>query len=208
MAPALHSMAVLQVYQAKLLASEDESGPDPAMLRELRSMTDLELCATKTMAQAIGHSMASLMVLECQLWLTLTEIKDTDKVQFLNALSFHNSLCRPAVEGFTERFTDAQKSSQAMQHFLSMHSSTEAASRWPKSAPTQQPTKPATLPEEEGTKSKPPITPSSSGCSQQCVCCKLWAHSSTQMVIHCYSRQKKPQNFSKREQIFCSVSYE
>ncbi len=74
-ASALHSMAVLQVYQAKLLSAVDESEPDPATLRELRSATDLALRATKTTAQAIGRSMASLVVLERHLWLTLTEIR-------------------------------------------------------------------------------------------------------------------------------------
>ncbi len=70
-ASALHSMEVLQVYQAKLLSAIDESEPDPATLRELRSTTDLALRATKTTAQAIGRSMASLVVLERHLWLTL-----------------------------------------------------------------------------------------------------------------------------------------
>ncbi len=41
-------MAVLQVYQAKLLSAVDESDPDPATFRELRSATDLALRATKT----------------------------------------------------------------------------------------------------------------------------------------------------------------
>ncbi len=87
-ASALHSMAVLQVYQAKLLSAVDESEPDPATLRELRSATDLALQATKTTAQAIGRSMASLVVLERHLWLTLTEIKDADRVlQFPPAAS-------------------------------------------------------------------------------------------------------------------------
>ncbi len=40
---ALHSMAVLQIFQTKLLASTDESGPDPVTLRELRNATDLAL---------------------------------------------------------------------------------------------------------------------------------------------------------------------
>ncbi len=44
-ASALHTMAVLQVYQAKLLFATDESEPDPATLRELRSATDLALRA-------------------------------------------------------------------------------------------------------------------------------------------------------------------
>ncbi len=56
-ASALHSMAVLQVYQAKLLSAIDESEPDPATLRELRSATDLALQATKIEAQKASQAM-------------------------------------------------------------------------------------------------------------------------------------------------------
>ncbi len=126
-ASALHSMAVLQVYQAKLLSAVDESEPDPATLRELRSATDLALRATKTTAQAIGRSMASLVVLERDLWLTLTEIKDADRVSFLDAPISPSGLFGPAVKGFAERFTEAQKASQAMRHFLPKRSSPAAA---------------------------------------------------------------------------------
>ncbi len=126
-ASALHSMAVLQVYQTKLLSAIDESEPDPATLRELRSATDLALRATKTTAQAIGRSMASLVVLERHLWLTLMEIRDADKVSFLDAPISPNGLFGPAVEGFAELFTEVQKASQAMQHFLPKRSSSAAA---------------------------------------------------------------------------------
>ncbi len=142
-ASALHSMAVLQVYQAKLLSAVDESEPDPATLRELRSATDLALRATKTTAQAIGRSMASLVVLERHLWLTLTEIKNADRVSFLDAPISPSGLFGPAVEGFAERFTEAQKASQAMRHFLPKRSSPAAAQSRPRTAPTQQPAKPA-----------------------------------------------------------------
>ncbi len=130
-------MAVLQVYQAKLLSAVDESEPDPATLRELRSATDLALRATKTTAQAIGRSMASLVVLERHLWLTLTE------VSFLDAPISPSGLFGPAVEGFAERFTEAQKASQAMRDFLPKRSSPAAAQSRPRTAPTQQPAKPA-----------------------------------------------------------------
>ncbi len=62
-ASALHTMAVLQVFQAKMLASE-EAGLDAASLRDLRSATDLSLRTTKAIAQTIGRSMSSLVVLE------------------------------------------------------------------------------------------------------------------------------------------------
>ncbi len=136
-------MAVLQVYQAKLLSAIDESEPDSATLRELRSATDLALRATKTTAQAIGRSMAGLVVLERHLWLTLMEIKDADKVSFLDAPISPSGLFGPAVEGFAERFTEAQKASQAMRHFLPKRSSSASAQSHPKTAPTQQPAKPA-----------------------------------------------------------------
>ncbi len=63
-ASALHCMAVLQVYQAKMLTSE-EDGLDAASLRDLRSTTDLALRSTKATTQAIGQSMSRLVVLEC-----------------------------------------------------------------------------------------------------------------------------------------------
>ncbi len=82
-ASALHSMAVLQVFQAKMLANE-EAGLDSASPRDLRSTTDLALRTTKATAQAIGRSMFSLTVLERHLWLTMMEMKEADKVPFLD----------------------------------------------------------------------------------------------------------------------------
>ncbi len=74
---------------------------------------------------------------------TLTEIKDADRVSFLDAPISPSGLFGPAVEGFAERFTEAQKASQAMRHFLPKRSSPAAAQSRPRTAPTQQPAKPA-----------------------------------------------------------------
>ncbi len=61
---------------------------------------------------------------------------------------FNRQPVGPAVEGFAERFTEAQKSSQAMRHFLPKCTSSSSASSRPKSVPTQQTAKPApTTPE-------------------------------------------------------------
>ncbi len=57
-ASSLHSMAELQVFQAKMLANE-EASLDSASLRDLMSVTDLALRATKATTQAIGRSMSS-----------------------------------------------------------------------------------------------------------------------------------------------------
>lgn len=124
-------MAILQVFQAKLYCFLDESGINAPALKELCSATDLALRTMKATAQAIRRSMVSLVVLEHYIWLHLTETKEADKVAFLDAPVSPAGLFGPAVEGFTDRFTAAPKSSQAMRHF-------------PKSAPTQQQSKPAT----------------------------------------------------------------
>ncbi len=139
---ALQSMAVLQVFQAKMLTSE-EAGLDGASLWDPRSTTDLALCAIKATAQAIGRSISSLVVLERHLWLTMTEMKEVDKVSFLDTPVSSSSLFGPAVEGFAERFTEDQKSSQAMRHFLPKCINSSAASGHPNSALTQQTAKPA-----------------------------------------------------------------
>ncbi len=60
---ALHTMAVLQVFQAKLLRSMDESGQEhQEAFKELHTAADLALHATKATVQAIGKNMASLVV--------------------------------------------------------------------------------------------------------------------------------------------------
>ncbi len=80
-------------------ACQWEAGLDSASLRDLRSMTDLPLRTTKATAQAIRPSMFSLIVLEHHLWLTMTEMKEADKVRFLPAPVSSGSLFGPAVEG-------------------------------------------------------------------------------------------------------------
>ncbi len=64
-------------------------------------------------------------------------------LSFLDAPISPSGLFGPAVKGFAERFTEAQKASQAMRHFLPKRSSPAAAQSRPRTAPTQQPVKPA-----------------------------------------------------------------
>lgn len=119
----LHTMVVLQFFQAKLLRSMDESGPDPAAFRELCSTTDLVLCATKTTAQAIGSTMASLVVLERHLWLNLTEvIKDADRL-LLSSLRPCGGLFSKVLHHSTEVVTgNAPLPAQALQLCSSFNS--------------------------------------------------------------------------------------
>ncbi len=83
-------------------------------------------------------SMSSLIALERLLWLRMTEMKEADKFPFLDVPVSSGNLFGPAVEGFAECFTEAQKSSQVMRHFLPKHTSSSSASSRPRHALTQQ----------------------------------------------------------------------
>ncbi|XDV15321.1 hypothetical protein PO909_015439 [Leuciscus waleckii] len=155
---ALHTMAVLQVFQAKLLRSMDESGPELEAFRDLRSATDLALWATKSTAQAIGRSMENLTVLERHLWLNLTEMKDADRAGFLDSPISTTGLFGPVVKGFAERYTKAQKASQAMRHFLPKQKGADSSAD---NAPSQAILEISSTPyiyEVHGRSSRPPET--------------------------------------------------
>lgn len=79
-------MAILQVYQAKVSRDPQKGDLKPEMMRELRSVTDYALRATKVMEghrlQALGWAMSTLVVQEHNLLLTLMEIQDAKKVRY------------------------------------------------------------------------------------------------------------------------------
>ncbi len=116
---ALHRMAVLQVFQTRLLRSLDKEGPDPES--NLRTAADLALAASKKVTQGIGCSKGRLVVLHHHLWLTLTEIRDAEKKQLLNA--------PVTVEAFFEEYTEALKQSKKLLHLLPKRSNAPTRSR-------------------------------------------------------------------------------
>ncbi len=79
-ASALHTMAILQVHQAKALKQVHEGSTDPGLMQELRTATDFALRATKVTARSLGKAMSTMVV---HLWLNLAEMKDVDKARFL-----------------------------------------------------------------------------------------------------------------------------
>ncbi|XP_073668191.1 uncharacterized protein [Paramisgurnus dabryanus] len=114
----LHTMAVLQIFQARALKALDEGSTDLSTFRDLRAATDFALKATKKSAQAIGRSMGFMVVMQRQLWLNLTDLKEADRKTLLNAPVSPSGLFGDAVGTITERFSEAVKSSKAMSHFL------------------------------------------------------------------------------------------
>ncbi|KAI2661120.1 ORF V: Enzymatic polyprotein [Labeo rohita] len=117
-ASALHAMAILQVYQAKVLKDLHEGVPDPELVQELRSATDYALRATKVTAQALGRAMSTMVVQERHLWLNLAEMRDAEKVRFLDAPISQAGLFGETVEEFALQFSTVKKQTEAIKHIL------------------------------------------------------------------------------------------
>ncbi|KAL0175185.1 hypothetical protein M9458_031153, partial [Cirrhinus mrigala] len=133
-ASVLHAMAILQVYQAKVLKDLHEGVPDPELLHELRSATDYALRATKVTAQALGRVMSTMVVQERHLWLNLAEMRDAEKARFLDAPISQSGLFGETVEEFAQQFSTVKQQTEAIKHILPRR----AASAGP-AQPTQQP---------------------------------------------------------------------
>ncbi|ROI46675.1 hypothetical protein DPX16_7793 [Anabarilius grahami] len=115
-AACLHTMSILQAYQADLLkdlGESDEVGAD--LNQELRLTADLALRATKETAKSVGRSMSSLVATERHLLLNLTEIKDKDKAFLLDAPLNPSNLFGDAISSVTDRFQEVKKQSAALQ---------------------------------------------------------------------------------------------
>ncbi len=119
---ALHTMAILQAYQAEVLKEMDEGdeGMDesPEAVKELRRATDLALRATKHTARAVGRSMAGLVAAERHLWLNLTEIREKEKAFLLDAPISSSGLFGDAVNTVVDKFRAAKTQSAAFKQFM------------------------------------------------------------------------------------------
>ncbi len=113
----MHTMAVLQAYQADQLKKLDEGeGVNAEDIKELRKTADLSLRATKETTRAIVRSMAALVAAERHLWLTLSDIKYRDRVFLL--LSPSGPFNGNAVGAVVDRYQEAVKQAAVFQRFL------------------------------------------------------------------------------------------
>ncbi len=106
---ALHAMALLQVFQAKVLQAAEGGALTAEATKDLRTATDFALMVTKRAAQAVGKAMGFMVVLQRHLWLNLADLKEADRKVLLNAPVTPSGLFGDAVESITERFAEAQK---------------------------------------------------------------------------------------------------
>ncbi|KAI2644940.1 Transposon Ty3-G Gag-Pol polyprotein [Labeo rohita] len=115
----LHTMAVLQAYQADLLKELDDSDEiSKDNISELRRAADLSFRATKETARAIGRSMAAMVAAERHLWLTLSDMKEKDRVFLLDTPLAPSGLFGDAVNSVVDRYQEARKQAAAFQRFL------------------------------------------------------------------------------------------
>ncbi len=116
---ALHTMAILQAYQADVLKEMDEgTGLTPEAVKELRRATDLALRATKHTARAVGRSMAASVAAERHLWLNLTEIREREKTFLMDAPISQSGLFGEAVSAVVDKFRLAKTQSAALNQFM------------------------------------------------------------------------------------------
>ncbi len=102
---ALHTMAILQAYQADVLKEMDEgTGLTPEAVKELCRATGLALRATKHTARPMAGSVAA----ERHLWLNLTEISEKEEVFLLDAPISQSGLFGEAVSSVVEKFRSAK----------------------------------------------------------------------------------------------------
>ncbi len=102
---ALHAMALLRVHQAKVLKQLHKAGADPGVMQELRTATDLAPRVTKVTAWALGQMMSTLVVQERHQWLTLADMRESDKHRFLDSPISQAGLFGEAVEDFAQQFS-------------------------------------------------------------------------------------------------------
>ncbi|KAL0167364.1 hypothetical protein M9458_039208, partial [Cirrhinus mrigala] len=108
----LHTMSVLQAYQADLLKELDEGAEiSDCDISELRRTADLSLRATKETARAIGRSMASLVAAERHLWKRTGSSSWTPRFP-------PSGLFGDAVNAVIDRYQEARKQAAAFQRFL------------------------------------------------------------------------------------------
>jgi len=101
----LHTMAVLQSYQADLLKGLDwGQGLSPEAVADLRRTTDLALRANKPPDSAIGRSMAAMVA--TMSYLNLADIREKMVNFLLDAQVLPSELFRASIEMIVGRFSE------------------------------------------------------------------------------------------------------
>ncbi len=96
---------------------------------------DFALRATKETARAIGESIAAMVAAASQLWLSLSDIKDKDRVFLLDAMLVPLGLFNNAVDSVIDRNQEDRRQAVALQRFLPCHPPAQVAAGWEQPQP-------------------------------------------------------------------------
>ncbi len=126
----LHSMVVLQAYQADLLKDLDKCQKlSPDEVAELHHTMDLALHATKQAATVMGRSMAAMVVMGRHLCVNLADIGKKEKCFLLDAPVSPSELFSTSIELMVEKFREAKACSAAFKTFIPRRSRSEPEQR-------------------------------------------------------------------------------
>ncbi|MGL5293086.1 MAG: hypothetical protein ACRC9V_04865 [Aeromonas sp.] len=85
----------------------DEGRHGPAVMHELRPTTDFG--AAKVTVHVLFHTMSPLVVQERHLWLNIVQMRDAEKVHFLNAAISQEGLFGDTIQDFSQQFSAVKK---------------------------------------------------------------------------------------------------
>lgn len=108
---ALHAMAILQVQQANALKQLDEGRHVLAVVQVLCIITDFALQVTP---RKLGHTISTLVVQERPLWFNLAQIRDAEKICFLDMPIAQGGLFGDNVKDFSQQFSSVKKQTKTL----------------------------------------------------------------------------------------------
>ncbi|XP_039904084.1 uncharacterized protein LOC120744034 [Simochromis diagramma] len=121
-ARAMSSVTMLQTYQAMCLAELGSLVPDDSplspLLNEVRVTTDYILRASRCAALSLGRGMASTVVAQRHLWLTLSDVPDRDRAVYLDAPVSAAGLFGHSLEAIQARFDLRKKQTEALRDII------------------------------------------------------------------------------------------
>ncbi|XP_025756432.1 uncharacterized protein LOC112842962 [Oreochromis niloticus] len=146
-ARAMSSVTMLQTYQAMCLAELGSLVPDDSplapLLNEVRVATDYILRASRCAALSLGRGMASTVVAQRHLWLTLSDVPDRDRAVYLDAPVSAAGLFGHSLEAIQARFDLRKKQTEALRDIIPRRQPKPAASSHRPAAPLPTGKRPA-----------------------------------------------------------------
>lgn len=117
-ARALNTASMLQAYQAEKLRDLHEALRRNenviGLLDEIRRTADFNLRLSSTTAVALGKGMAETVVAQRHLWLTLTELPETQRSEFLHQAVEPSGLFGQALDRIQTRCDQRKKQEEAL----------------------------------------------------------------------------------------------